>query len=124
MWFIIFMVLSGVINWQFDYENGFEFLVGTIVVALISNIIDYIVFRRAWKLTGNLKRYGMIDSSEMSSTHWKLRVFFISVFVIISISPLGKIIITPITHQCYLFVCKLCTILYQIFINWFSGIFD
>lgn len=123
MWILIFTVLSGIMNWKFDYENGYELLVGTIVVALISNIINYIVFRRAWKLTGDLKRYGMIDSSEMSSTHWKLRSMFILFFVILSISPLGKIIVSPLTHQCYLYVYDKWMDFYQSLMNALAGTF-
>lgn len=123
MWHVLYLALSGIMNWQFNYENEYELLIGTIVVALISDIIDFIVFRRAWKLTGNLKRYGMIDKSQMSSVHWMLRSIFILFFVILSISPLGKIIVSPLTHQCYLYVYDKCMHFYQSLMNALAGIF-
>lgn len=113
MWQIAYVAISGYMNWRFDYADPLEYLVGTMVVAMVGIFIDTFILKKAWRWTGSLKRMDFIGKDQMSDTHWFLRTMLLGIFIIISITPLGKILINPLTHYFYALISGILTDMYK-----------
>ena len=96
---IFYAYLGYKINLTYEYRDGFEFLIGIVVVAVIMNILDQLFVIIAYDLTGRVL-HGGCPSSERKIFHWFIRVILCIIVYLISISPMCNILITPIVQDC------------------------
>lgn len=100
----IYFVVSGATEFGFEYSNGFELLWGTIVTALVTQIIDFFIFKIAYDWTDFLNRLFKYNVDERKTTHWKFRALFSIPVLIFSLSPLCSICMTPLVHTSYIWL--------------------
>ena len=97
------------INLKYKYDDVIEFIVGIIVTTILMNILDWLFYVIAYKLTGFFSRSYAYDWSERKVVHWLIRCILFFVVYIISITPLCSIILTPVVQY-----------FTKIFIEWFN----
>jgi len=79
MWRIyraLYLLSWRLIEINVEHENGFIFLINTMIVAVILNFLDLIFFFFAYRIVGFLRGVGYIASSEMKAKHWWIRLAF------------------------------------------------
>lgn len=104
---LIFCVISYKTDFGFKYTNGFELLWGSIVVALITMIIDQMLFMIAFDWTGFLSKLLMFTSYDRKNAHWAFRACLSILVLIFSLTPLCSILITLLVHSSYLWVLNI-----------------
>lgn len=106
--YIIYLLIYSVTNYKtnlaFEYANGFEFLWGSIVAALITLIIDILIFKFSYDWTGFLSKLCIFNSDERQKAHWKFRAILSTLVFLFSLTPLCSICMTPIVHTSYIWV--------------------
>lgn len=95
---IAYAFLGYKINLNYKYNDDMEFLTGILVTTILMNILDWLFFVIAYKLTGFFSRCCGYDSSDRKGVHWLIRVILYIVVYIISITPLCSIILTPVVQ--------------------------
>lgn len=108
LYFLIYSLISYLTDLGFSYTNGFEFLWGSIVCALISGIIGNIIFRLSYDITGILSSICSYNYDERKTTHWKFRLIFSLPVFLFSVTPLCPMVMTPIVHITFIFVSEQC----------------
>lgn len=94
-------MLGCFINLGFDYDDVWHFIVCTIATAVILSIVDAIIFKLAFNITGRAKQLLMLHVEESKNVHWFFRALFILVIYIFSLNPVCKIVITPVVNISY-----------------------
>lgn len=104
MWQIfysLYTLLSFYINFNFEYSNGFELLVGTLITAIVLCVIDALIYRCAFNLTGTIRAIIDSDKNEMRLIHWFIRSLLFLIVFMISLTPLPSYFLSPIIHSAY-----------------------
>lgn len=104
-----YVYLGYKINLEYRYNDGLEFLFGIAVTIILMNILDWLFFVIAYKLTGFFSRSCGYDSSDRKLLHWLIRVILYITVYIISLTPLCSIILTPVVQY-----------FTKVFIEWFN----
>ena len=108
--YIIYFLLYGIINYMtdfgFSYSDEFELLWGSLIVALILQVVDSIIFRLAYDCTGFLSKLCNYNFDDRKIAHWKFRMFFSIPVLIFSLTPFCSMLMTPIVHGSFLCVLK------------------
>ena len=104
----IYMLIYYILNYNTDFsystQNGIEYLIGACLVALLSQLIELIIYRMAYKFTGQLYDTEVISGEyEGKTVHWFVRAFLMMIIFLFSLSPLPEMIINPLTHNVYLY---------------------
>lgn len=100
-YFTLYSIISHTTDYGFDYNNAFELMWGSALVALISSIIENIIFKISYKLTGSTSILLSHNKEERRVTHWIFRTILASLVLLISITPLCSKILTPLVHSTY-----------------------
>lgn len=102
---IVFVLINNTINLSFEYRDGFEYLTGTIISSIILMVIDFLIFKIAWKLTRNWIIITEANSSESSHFHWICRCILAIALFAFSFTPFCSLLLTPIVHRVHDIVC-------------------
>lgn len=94
----VYAYLGYKINLEYNYNNDLEFLIGIIVTTILMNILDWLIFEIAYKVTGFFSSSCGYDSSDRRVIHWVIRVILSTVIYVISITPLCSFILTPVVQ--------------------------
>lgn len=92
----IYLVLSYKLNLSFEYCNGFELLLGTIVTDIIINMIEWFIYLTAFSCTKIFIPLIGHDSSIMKIIHWSIRIMLCFLVFVITLTPLSNLAITSL----------------------------
>lgn len=102
---LFFILIINTINLPFVCRDGFEYLTGTIISSIILMVIDFLIFKIAWKLTQNWIIITKANSNESSHFHWICRCILAIALFGFSFTPLCSLLLTPIVHSVHDMVC-------------------
>lgn len=106
IYFLLYSLINYMTDFGFSYTNEFEFLLGSLIVAIILQAADLIIFRIAYDCTGFLNKLCNYNSDDRKIAHWKFRMFFSLPVLIFSLTPFCSMLMTPIVHGSFLCVLK------------------
>lgn len=102
---LFYLVINQITDFSYNYNNGFEYLIGASIVALVMCLIEKLIYKVAYDYTGVLYKISIIDGSyEGKNAHWFIRAILMSIVFLISLTPIPSMLITPISHDIYLFL--------------------
>lgn len=96
---VFYFVVSSMINILFEYENGIEYMIGTIIGYFILEVLEVVIRKKAYRMTGQITSDTYCNKFYKSSTHWKFRVLMILGVYAISLTPLCNIAMTNLVHS-------------------------
>ena len=108
---LFYLVINQITDFSYNYNNGFEYLIGAFVVALVMYLIEKLIYKVAYDYTGVLYKISIIDGSyEGKNVHWFIRAILMAIVFLISLTPIPSMLITPISHDIYLYLQEQLTI--------------
>lgn len=105
-WLIATVIIT-FIKLPFNYTNGFELLIGEIVVALILYIIDTIFYLISYSMVGWIGVVADLSSEGRKRIHWLIRTILCLILLAVSFVPSFSRLLTFIIHTVYLYLCGL-----------------
>lgn len=102
---LFYLVINQITDFSYNYNNGFEYLIGASIVALVMCLIEKLIYKVAYDYTGVLYKISIIDGSyEGKNAHRFIRAILMAIVFLISLTPIPSMLITPISHDIYLFL--------------------
>ena len=94
-----FIIINYCTTMPFEFQNGYEQLIGLIISTGFLYVLNQIIFIIAFKITGILSDNDL--SEDNSTTHWVIRCILALFLFGLCSTPLFSFIITPLIPLCY-----------------------
>ncbi len=117
IYFLIYSFISYKTDYGFEYSTGFEYAWGFLLCSVISTVIDNIIYRLSYSWTGFFSDLCGYTSEERRKTHWKIRSLFAFIVLVITLTPLCSIVLTPVVHSSYILISDYCHTFFNRIIN-------
>lgn len=100
VFYLIYMFFSIRFSITAEFVNPTEQIYGIFVGFSLSNLIERILFRITYKVTGIVTTE--YDSKERKSAiHWKIRAALIVLAILLGKTGIYKLLLVPLTHVIY-----------------------
>ncbi len=101
--YLIATIIMSQIELPFEYSNNFELLIGIFVTNILLNLLDGILYKAAYSITGSYAAITDASSKQKGIFHWKARCVLAIALFLFTYVPICSSITTYITHNTYLF---------------------